>query len=138
MNKKHKVETRKFHIELKHRPPDDATGEREELIETVEMRIPKLADTAWEERWAVLSAWNMLSSKTAQEKNINQIFLFTADFGRLITRLEVNPFQDEKPRVLKPPSQSAHSQWCKLVEKRFHQLYGISMGEWSGKNKKGF
>lgn len=124
------IPLRRFQVELKHRPPDDETGEREELVETVEMRVPRLAKSAWEERWVTLSVWNYLSTAKTQNNNINQAFIFSADYSKLIMRLEVNPFHDEEVKVLNPPSQNEHDQWRKAVEKQFRRLYGIDMSKW--------
>lgn len=125
-----KVKIRRFEVELKHRPPDDATGERKELIATINLEVPRLANSEWEKRWAALCVWNLLGSDEAKEKGINQAFIFSADFGEIIMRLEVNPFQDEEVKKLDPPSQKEHNIWHEKVQKRFAQLYNLKLSEW--------
>ena len=129
-NAKKEIPLRRFQVEFKHRPPEDATGECEELVETVEIKVPKLKNSAWEVRWVAYQVWERLESEECKAKGINQAFIFTADFGELLLRMEVNPFQDEEPERLSPPSEKEHQLWKRAVEKRFRQLHGISLEQW--------
>lgn len=70
------VKIRRFMAELKHRPPDDPIGDREQLIAEIQIEVPRLANSDW-------------------EKGINQAFIFSAGYSDIIMRLEINPFQDE-------------------------------------------
>lgn len=125
-----KIATRTFEVELKHRPIDDTTGEREELISTEQITIPNLGNREWEKRWVILSVWNKLFSDEAKQLNINQAFIFTKSFRELIIRLEVNSFQDEEPQRLDVPEQKIYDNWLASVRKKFKKLYGVEMREW--------
>lgn len=125
-----KIPVRRFQVELKHRPPDDATGEREEMIGEIQIEVPRLANFDWEKRWCALCVWNLLSSEEAKQQKVNQAFIFTAGYSDIIMRLEINPFQDEEVRILKPPEQAAHDAWHRAVTKKFSQLYGAKLDEW--------
>lgn len=129
------VKVRRFMVELKHRPPDDTTGEREELIETITVIVPRLANSEWEKRWCALVVWNLFSQAAAKEAKINQAFIFTADFKELIMRLEINDFVDEECHKLPPPSQDEHDKWHRQVEKRFRTLYNQKLDDWLKKEK---
>ncbi|ACC81129.1 hypothetical protein Npun_F2575 [Nostoc punctiforme PCC 73102] len=74
--------------------------------------------------------WNRLYEPEYQERGINQIFIFTAQFGELIIRLEVNPFEDELAKKLVAPEPQAFQNWQKKVEEQFKKLYGISIKQW--------
>lgn len=124
------VKIRRFMVELKHRPPDDTTGDYEQLVAEIEIEVPRLANSDWEKRWCSLCVWNLLSSEEAKNKGINQAFIFTAGYSDIIMRLEVNPFQDEEVHVLNPPSQAKHDEWHRAVEKRFRSLYNKNLNEW--------
>jgi hypothetical protein len=125
-----KIPVRRFEVELKHRPPDDATGDREVLITTLCMEVPRLANSEWEKRWCALSVWNLFNSEEAKAHKINQAFIFSADFKELIMRLEINEFQDEEPHKLHPPNQKEHDKWHHAVTTKFAQLYGRKLSEW--------
>lgn len=124
------IPVRRFQVELKHRPPDDAIGEREELIGEIQIEVPRLANSDWEKRWCALCVWNLLSSEEAKQQKVNQAFIFTAGYSDIIMRLEINPFQDEAVRILKPPDQATHDAWHRAVTKKFSQLYGAKLNEW--------
>lgn len=125
-----KIPIRKFQVELKHRPLDDTTGEHEKLLTTLQVEVPRLANSEWEKRWCALAVWNLLSSEEAKERNINQAFIFSANFAEIIMRLEINPFQDEEVHKLNPPSEAEHRRWHEKVTKKFAQLYGVKLSEW--------
>ena len=74
-----KIPVRRFEVELKHRPVDDATGEQEKLISTMQIQVPRLGNSDWEKRWCALSIWNLLGSDEAKLHQINQAFIFSAD-----------------------------------------------------------
>jgi len=125
-----KIPLRTFCVELKHRPADDTTGDREELIHSLELTVPRLGNSALETRWVTLSAWHLFSSDFAKARNVNQIFVFTANWQELLIRMELNKFVDEECKTINPPDQREHDQYNRTVEKKFQQLYGISLGEW--------
>ncbi len=75
-----KIPVRRFQVELKHRPLDDATGEREEMIGEIQIEVPRLANSEWEKRWCALCVWNLLGSEEAKQQNVNQAFIFTAGY----------------------------------------------------------
>jgi len=129
-----KITTRTFEVELKHRPPDDATGDQEELISTEQITIPDLGNREWEKRWAILSVWNNFATDKARELGINQAFIFTEGFKELIIRLEINPFQDEEAKKLDVPKQSAYDDWLVSVRKKFKKLYGFELKQWEQMN----
>ena len=124
------IATRVFEIELKHRKPEDATGEDEILIATEQVRVPDLHNREWEKRWVICSAWNNFSSPECQKLGINQVFVFTQDFKELVIRLEINPFQDEQAEILQPPPQEAYEAWLVAVKQRFKKLYGCDLKDW--------
>ncbi|MEG4406452.1 hypothetical protein [Microcoleus sp. MON2_D5] len=113
-----KIATRTFEVEFKHRPPDDITGDREELISTEQITIPDLGNREWEKRWIILSVWNNFATDKAKELGINQAFIFTEGFKELIIRLEINPFQDEEAKKLDVPKQAAYDDWLASVRKK--------------------
>lgn len=94
---------RSFYCELKHRPPDDHTTENEELIDVLILKVPRLKNSNMEKQWAITQLWNKLHDPEFIVRNINQVFIFTAQFGELIIRLETNPFQDETDKKLPVP-----------------------------------
>lgn len=124
------VPVRTFEIELKHRPPDDTTGDREELIKTEQIQVPDLGNREWEKRWAMLAVWNTFSDPEAKRLGINQAFVFTKGFGELLFRIEINAFEDEESHKLDAPSQAEHDRWLQLVKKKFKRLYGVELKEW--------
>jgi hypothetical protein len=130
MFKQIKIPMREFYCELKHRPPDDSTGEQEQLIETLILEVPRLRDSAMERQWAIAQVWNKLHDPEFKEKGINQVFIFTAQFGELIIRLEVNKFDDEPARKLSAPDATVFSSWQEKVQKQFKKLYGVSVEQW--------
>ena len=103
MFKQIKIPTRSFYCELKHRPPDDRTGEQEQLIETLILEVPRLKNSDMERQWAIAILWNKLHEPEFKEKGINQVFVFTAEFGDLIIRLEANKFDDQKNGIQASP-----------------------------------
>lgn len=142
MFKQIKIPMRSFYCELKHRPTDDAcggklrTGEREQLIETLILEVPRLRDSNMEKQWAMPTAsfanaqlWNKLHEPEFIELGINQIFIFTAQFGELIIRLEVNKFDDEPARKLTAPDPTVFTIWQQKVAKQFKKLYGIDVNQ---------
>lgn len=124
------VPVRSFYCELKHRPPEDKTGEHEELIETLILEVPRLKNSNMEKQWAVAQMWNKLHEPEFVEKAINQVFIFTAQFGELIIRLEVNQFEDEPSKKLVAPDTDVFEKWRQQVEKRFKSLYGVNVSQW--------
>lgn len=128
--KTHQVATRIFEVELKHRPINDTTGDREELISTERVIVPDLENREWEKRWVILAVWNNFATDKAKQLGINQAFIFTKNFKELIIRLEINSFQDEEPQQLETPKQEAYDEWLCSVRKRFKSLYGIELKEW--------
>ena len=128
--KQPEVRVRTFEVELKHREPEDVTGEHEILIATEQIKIPNLHNRKWEKRWVMCSVWNNFSNPEAKELGINQAFIFTKDFKQLVIRLEVNLFQDEQAEILEPPRQDAHEEWLNQVRKQFKKLYGYELAEW--------
>lgn len=127
--KKIKVPVRSFYCELKHRPPGD-DGSNEKLIEVLELQVPRLKNSDMEKQWVFALAWGKLDEPEYQHKGINQIFIFTAQFGELLMRIENQPFEDEPARSLNPPEEDDYKQWQAKVEKRFRELYGISIEQW--------
>lgn len=127
------VPVRRFEVELKHRPVADLTGENETLIYTIQFQVPRLGNSDWEKRWCALCVWNLLGSEEAKLNQINQAFIFSADYAEIIMRLEVNPFEDEVAHKLPPPSEKSHTIWHESVQKRFAQLYGMKLSEWQRK-----
>lgn len=125
-----KVPTRSFYCELKHRPPDDNTGDREELIETLILEVPRLKNSNMEKQWAIAQIWNKLHDPEFIQKNINQVFIFTAQFGELIIRLEVNQFDDEPARKLAAPEPNVFEEWQHKVAKQFKKIHGIDINKW--------
>ena len=132
-----KVSLRTFCLELKHRPADDETGERETLIHSLELTVPRLANSSLETRWAMLSAWNMFASEYAKEKEVNQIFIFNANWQELLARLELNKFIDEECETLNPPDPKQHDSWTQTVQKQFTKLYGMKLDDWFKLNPAG-
>lgn len=130
MFKQIKIFLRSFYCELKHRPPEDRTGEQEQLIETLVLEVPKLRDSNMERQWAIAQLWNKLHEPEFKERNINQVFIFTAEFGELIIRLEVNKFDDEPARKLTAPDPAVFSNWQQEVKNKFKKLYGVSVEQW--------
>jgi hypothetical protein len=124
------VPVRRFSVEYKHRPPDDSTGEQEQLVETKTVEVPRLKDSLMEKQWIRLVVWNALHSKDCQDKGINQAFIYCAEFEGLFLRLELNNFVDEPSHVLKPPSDELYNHWKSTVWKRFQTLYGFSLDDW--------
>lgn len=61
MFKKITVPLRSFFCELKHRPPGD-DGTNEELIDVLEVHVPRLKNSDMEKQWAFNLMWNKLSS----------------------------------------------------------------------------
>lgn len=127
---KTRVELSYYCIEYKHRPEDDNTGEREEIIDTRRIGVPVLKNRGWEDNWALTVAWNDLTKAENKARGINAAYVCTDDFKRTLTRLELNPFQDEESRVLNPPSDRDYHAWRRQIEQRFKQLYGISLKGW--------
>lgn len=103
-----RVPTRTFEIELKHRPPDDTTGDREELIKTEQIQVPNLGNREWENRWVLMATWNTFTNEESKKLGINQAFIFSKDFRELIFRIELNPFEDEEAHKLDVPAQSEY------------------------------
>jgi hypothetical protein len=130
MFKQIKIPMRSFYCELKHRPPEDRTGEQEELIETLILEVPRLRNSNMERQWAIAQMWNKLHEPEFSEKGINQVFIFTAQFGELIIRLEVNQFEDEPARKLVAPEPSIFEKWQAKVAKQFKKVHGISLEQW--------
>lgn len=123
------IPLRSFYCELKHRPPDD-DGSNEELIETLILQVPRLRNSDMEKQWAFAQLWNKLEEPEFQNCNINQIFIFTAQFGELLMRIENQPFLDEPSRKLTPPDEGNFKKWQQKVEKQFKSLYGVEISEW--------
>lgn len=132
---KHPVRVRAFDVELKHREPDDTTGDSEKLISTEQITVPILRNSEWEKRWAVLIVWNGFSQPHFREQGINQAFIFSEGFGELIIRLEVNQFHDEQAEKLDVPEDEVFKKWLADVSKRFKQLYNFEMDEWMQANR---
>lgn len=124
------VKTRTFEVELKHRPPDDMTGDREELIKTEKMHIPDLGNREWEKRWAMMTVWNMFSSEEAKQLGVNQVFVFSKGFRELIFRIELNLFEDEEAHKLDVPSQKQYDDWLTQVRKKIKKMYGLEIDDW--------
>lgn len=133
-----RVRTRTFEVELKHRERDDTTGDSETLIATEQIKVPVLRNSEWEKRWAVLIVWNGFSQPHFREQGINQAFIFSAGFGELIIRLEMNQFHDEPAEKLDVPEDEVFKQWLADVRKRFKQLYQFDMNEWMETNRQNF
>lgn len=125
-----RVPIRTFEIELKHRPPDDITGDREELIKTEQIQVPDIGNREWEKRWALMATWNTFANEESKKLNINQAFIFSEGFRELIFRIELNPFQDEESHKLDVPTQSEYDQWLAAVRKKFKKLYAIELNDW--------
>jgi len=124
------IPIRTFEVELKHREPEDATGEHETLIATEQIKVPNLRNRKWEKRWAICSVWNNFSNPEAKKLGINQAFIFTKNFKQLIIRLEINAFQDEQAETLEPPQQDVYDEWLNQVKKQFKKLYGCELTDW--------
>jgi hypothetical protein len=124
-----KIPLRSFYCELKHRPEGD-DGSNEELIQVLELKVPRLKNSEMEKQWAIASLWNKLFAEY-QDRGINQIFIFTHEFGELLMRMEVQPFDDEPAQQIKPPDEHKWKQWQSEVEKRFFSLYRCSISRWS-------
>ncbi|MEG4149263.1 hypothetical protein [Microcoleus sp. Pol12B5] len=125
-----RVPTRTFEIELKHRPPDDMTGDREELVKTEQIQVPDLGNREWEKRWVLMATWNTFTEEEAKRCGINQAFIFTKGYRELVFRIEVNPFQDEEAHKLDVPAQSEYSDWLAAVRKKFKKLYAFELDDW--------
>ena len=125
-----RVPTRTFEVELKHRPLDDTTGDREELVKTEQIQVPDIGNREWEKRWAMMAVWNTFSDEDAKERGINQAFIFSHGFRELIFRIELNPFQDEESHKLDVPAQSEYDNWLAAVRKKFKKLYGTELDDW--------
>lgn len=132
--KKVKVPLRSFYCELKHRPPGD-DGSNEELIEVLELYVPRLKNSDMEKQWCFARLWNKLDSPEYAGKGINQAFIFTAEGRELLMRMENNPFQDEPARKLSPPDEKLFRKWQQKVEERFKSLYGISIEQWKNQGE---
>lgn len=124
------IPMRRFSVELKYRPPEDKTGENEELIDTFDLYIPRLKNARLESQWAFTEMWKRLESDY-KNKGINQIFLFTAEFKELIARMEVNSFEDETAHKIDSPTEEQYQRWINKLEKRFKFLYGISIDNYT-------
>ncbi len=125
-----RVPTRTFEIELKHRPPDDTTGDREELIKTEQIQVPDLGNREWESRWVLMATWNTFTNEESKKLGINQAFIFSKDFRELIFRIEINSFEDEEAHKLDVPVQSEYDEWLAAVRKKFKKLYAIELDAW--------
>ena len=125
-----RVPTRTFEIEFKHRPPDDLTGDREQLIKTEQIQVPDLGNREWEKRWTMMAVWNAFSNVEAKKLMINQAFVFSKDFRELIFRIELNLFKDEQSNKLDVPVQSEYGEWLSQVRKKFKKLYGVELDNW--------
>lgn len=132
--KKGKIPLRSFYCELKHRPPGD-DGSNEELIEVLELQVPRLKNSDMEKQWVFALAWGKLDEPEYQQKGINQIFIFTAQFGELLMRIENQPFEDEPARKLNPPDEDDYRQWQSKINRRFKELYGISIEQWKAQEE---
>jgi hypothetical protein len=130
MFKRVNVPLRSFYCELKYRSPDDVDGSREELIETLIYKVPRLANSDMEKQWCFSALWNKICEEDWKSRGINQVFIFTAQFGELLMRMELNEFVDEKARKLEPPDENAFKKWQDQVEKQFRKIHGISVNEW--------
>lgn len=137
------VPTRSFYCELKHRPPDDYTGEQEELIDVLILEVPKLKNSNLEKQWAIADIWNKLQESEFTERGINQVFIFTTktaklkqaiEPGDLIIRLETNKFEDEAARKLTAPEPTVFESWQEKVDKQFIKTYGFSIKKWRDNN----
>lgn len=124
------IPLRTFYIELKHRPPGDETGDREELIQVLNLQVPKLKNSDLEKQWVFAQIWNKLCEPEYRDSNINQAFIFTAEGRELLIRLEVNQFTDEPSRKISPPDPTVFERWRQQVAKRFKTLYGITIQQW--------
>lgn len=132
--KKVRVPLRSFYCELKHRPPGD-DGSNEELIEVLELHVPRLRNSDMEKQWCFARLWELLDKPEYQERGINQAFIFTAQAGELLMRLENEPFEDEPSRKLDPPDEKLFRKWQQRVEKRFKELYGVSIEQWKAQEE---
>lgn len=124
------VPTRSFYCELKYRPPVDQPGDCEDLKDTLILQVPRLADSGLEEQWAFIVLWNKIYEPEYQERAINQVFIFTSQFGELVSRLETNQFTDETAHKLPPPDPTEFDRWQNKVKKQFKRLYRISLEQW--------
>jgi hypothetical protein len=131
MYKKVEIPTRSFYCELKHRPADDVDGSREELVETLIYKVPRLKNSTMEKQWCFHALWGRMFEEDYLSKGINQIFIFTAEFGELLIRMEANPYVDDECQKLPPPEGQKYDHWRDAVNKQFKKLYGISVSEWS-------
>lgn len=129
MFKKVVVPMRSFYCELKHRPEGDDGG-NEELVDTLILQVPRLKNSDMEKQWAFAQLWNKLEDPEYKERGINQVFIFTAQFGELLMRIETKPFTDEPAREISAPDEKAFERWQQAVEKQFKRLYGISIKQW--------
>jgi hypothetical protein len=125
-----RVPTRTFEVEFKHRPPDDATGDREVLIKTEQIQVPDVGNREWEKRWAMMTVWNTFSEPEAKELGINQAFIFSKGFRELIFRIELNLFTDEEAHKLDVPAQREYDEWLATVRKQFKKRYGVELDDW--------
>lgn len=123
------IPLRTFYIELKYRPPDDETGDREELIQVLNLQVPKLKNSDLEKQWVFAQTWNKLCEPEYRDSNINQAFIFTAEGRELLIRLEVNQFTDEPSRKISPPDPTVFEQWRQQVAKRFNKFGGIPLSQ---------
>ena len=128
------IPLREYSVEYKYRPPDDTTGEREELIERRILKIPELKDSTLEKKWAKVAVWNALNTDEVKQRGINQAFIYQAGFENLFLRLELEPFVDEPSEVLDPPSNNEYQAWIGSLDKRLKTLYGITLREWQDFN----
>lgn len=136
MFKNPKVSLRKFYVELKYRPPGEVTEEDNEvLIETLEVNVPRLKDSAMEKQWVYNMCWNSLTDEW-QHRGINQVFIFTAEFGEMLLRLELDPFQDQECVVVNNPDEDKHEMWADSVRQQFKKIYGITLEHWEKLNAK--
>jgi len=134
MFKNVQIPLRSFYCELKHRPEGDNDGSNEILIETLILQVPRLKSSNMEKQWCLAQLWNRLYEPEYQNRGINQVFIFSAQYGELLARLETKLFDDEPAKKLEVPSQDKFSEWQRQVEKRFKQLYGITIKQWGSSN----
>ena len=124
------IPLRTFYVELKHRPPGITDPDEEVLVETLDLKVPRLKDSNMEKQWAIAQLWNRIYEPEYTNRGINQIFIFTAEGRELLMRLETSQFEDESCRKLSPPDATAFENWQNKVKKKFRHLYGITVQEW--------
>ena len=64
-----------------------------------------------EKQWCFATLWNRIYEPEYANKGINQIFVFTAQAGELIARLEVNQFVDESCLKIPAPNPENFKNW---------------------------